>query len=703
MSENTATMTAPLLRIDDLHVSFGSGPGRVDAVRGVNLEVRRGETLGVVGESGSGKSTLAYAIMGHLGRSGRIRQGEVDFMGENLRTANARRMRHLRGNRISMVYQDPQSSLTPSIVIGEQIGEVLTAHLDLKGRERHDRVVELLSMVNLPDPEGLMGRYPHQLSGGQKQRILIAMALACDPDLLIMDEPTTGLDVTTEARILDLVRELKSRVNAAIIYISHNLGVIARVSDRVAVMYAGEMVETSSVVELFDNPRHPYTLGLLGCVPRLGLSKTDSPLRPIPGRIPSPTELPPGCIFTPRCPYSREECSASHPDLFDVSTDHQSRCFFWEEVDKRTSRFKDMESVVVEDSQRDKSANGQPLMLVGDLKKYYESRGGGLSLFGGKKRVVKAVDGVSFEIQQGETLALVGESGCGKTTVSRAIAGLLEPTEGVLSFEGEQLAETAQKRPRRIRRKLQMVFQNPESSLNPRHTIGATLERPLSLLTDMSKQQRDERVSELLTMVNLSPSYAERYPRQLSGGEKQRVGIARAFAANPDLVICDEPVSALDVSVQAAILNLFNRLQGEHGTSYLFVAHDLAVVRYLADRIAVIYLGHIVEIGTAEDVFAPPYHPYTEALLSAIPVPDPHVEQKQIRLEGPVPDPANPPTGCPFHTRCPRKIGAICEQETPPVRVDREGHEIWCHIPLEELRQYAPAVRTSDETDAVAD
>ncbi len=690
----------PLLTVRNLHVSFNSGPNRVDALRGVDLELFPGETVGIVGESGSGKSTLAYAIMGHLGRSGRIRSGEILFRNENLRAAGPKRIQQLRGNRMSMVFQDPQTSLTPSIQIGKQIGEVLTTHLHLKGRERHDRIVELLTMVNLPNPTSLMDRYPHQLSGGQKQRILIAMALACDPDLLILDEPTTGLDVTTEAVILDLVGELKERVNGSIMYISHNLGVIARVSDRVAVAYAGELVETAAVDELFDNPRHPYTLGLLGCVPRLGERKDDAPLKPIPGRIPSSAELPPGCVFEPRCPYAQEHCRQSRPELFAVNVDHRSRCFFWEEVDKQTSRFGDAEMHALATGPG-LTRDGAPLLLVNDLKKYYTSTDGGLLFFGRKTRVVKAVDGVDLRIQRGETLALVGESGCGKTTISRCIVGLVDRTSGDIAVDGERIQQLAERRPRRIRRKLQMVFQSSESSLNPRQTVRTALERPLSLLTDMSKAERQTRVDELLELVNLDPRHAERYPRQLSGGEKQRVGIARAFASNPDLVLCDEPVSSLDVSVQAAILNLIARLQAELGTSYLFVAHDLAVVRYLADRIAVIYLGHIVETGTSDAVFAPPYHPYTEALLSAIPVPDPHIDQKSIRLEGAVPDPANPPSGCPFQTRCPRKIGRICEEEMPPVQIDADGHSIWCHIPLEELRRVDPIVRGADEIHAV--
>lgn len=692
---------APLLQIRNLHVSFGRGPERVDAVRGVNLEVQRRQTIGVVGESGSGKSTLAYAIMGYLGRSGAIREGEILFLGEDLRRASQDHLRELRGNRISMVYQDPQTSLTPSIPVGEQVGEVLTAHLGLKGQERDRRVVQIFEMVNLPDPSGLMRRYPHQLSGGQKQRILIAMALACDPDLLIMDEPTTGLDVTTEARILDLVNELKHRVNAAIIYISHNLGVIARVSDEVAVMYAGEFVETAAVDALFANPRHPYTLGLLGCVPQLGLSKNDAPLRPIPGRIPSPLNLPPGCLFAPRCPYAKEHCDEAHPDFEDAAPGHLSRCFFWPEVDRETSRFEEA-TMLVQPTTGDPGSGLEPLVLVKDLKKYYQSSGAGLSLFRSRTHEVKAVDGIDLVVYPGETLALVGESGCGKTTVSRCIAGLTTPSSGEIIFDGQKIDQVAEKRPRSVRSKLQMVFQNPESSLNPRRTVGDAIERPLALLTTMSKEERKRRVADLLGLVNLGPSYADRYPRQLSGGEKQRVGIARAFAANPEIVICDEPVSALDVSVQAAILNLFTRLQTELRTSYLFVSHDLAVVRYLADRVAVIYLGHIVEIGTAEEVYAPPYHPYTESLLSAIPMPNPAVQQDNIRLTGPVPDPANPPTGCPFHTRCPRKIGKICEEQVPPLQTTASGHYIWCHIPLEELRTVLPVVRETDDRSDVA-
>lgn len=690
---STVAIEAPaetkLLEVTDLRVSFGRGENQVNAVRGVSLEVRRGETLGIVGESGSGKSTLAYAIMGHLAGSGWIGEGDILFKGQSLRTADARTLRNLRGNRIAMVYQDPQTSLTPSMPIGNQIAEIIETHTDRKGAAVTERVAELLGLVNLPDPQTLMRRYPHQLSGGQKQRILIAMALACDPDLLIMDEPTTGLDVTTEARILDLVNELKSRVDAAIIYISHNLGVIARVCDRVAVMYAGELVETTDVSTLFSQARHPYTVGLLGSVPRLGSSKTDAPLKPIPGRIPSPKNLPGGCVFAPRCELAREKCSAERPHLHQVSPTHESRCFFWEEVDIQKS-LRPSTSATQGSMDVSPAEERETILDVRNVSKYYQgNRTGG---FLGERQEVKAVESVNFNTKSHETLAIVGESGCGKTTLSRVIAGLTEATSGEIEFDDEPLAEKAERRPSRVRQRLQMVFQNPESSLNPRKTVGSTLERPLQIMTDMTSEQRKARVSELLSLVNLDDSYLHRYPRQLSGGEKQRVGIARAFAADPDLVICDEPVSALDVSVQAAILNLFNRLQQDVGTSYLFVAHDLSVVRYLADRIAVIYLGNIVEIGSAEELFAPPYHPYTEALLSAIPIPDPTVTQKNIRLGGTLPSPADPPTGCPFQTRCPRKIGKICETETPPEQVTATGHRIACHIPLAELEKVDPII-----------
>lgn len=693
----TVTVETPLLQVKNLRVSFGQGLGRVDAVRGVSFDLRRGETLGIVGESGSGKSTLAYAIMGYLSHSGSIGEGDILFKGDSLRDITSQTLRGLRGNRIAMVYQDPQTSLTPSIRIGTQIAEVLETHLGLRGKAATDRVAHLLGLVNLPDPASLMERYPHQLSGGQKQRILIAMALACDPDLLIMDEPTTGLDVTTEARILDLVSELKHRVDASILYISHNLGVIARVCDRVAVMYAGELVETSDVTTLFTAPRHPYTLGLLGSVPRLGSSKTDAPLQPIPGRIPASGELPQGCVFSPRCPYVRAQCTTEVPPLYDVGSNHRSRCFFWEEVDVTAPRRMDPPELVSA-TNRSKVQGEDPIIELVGVSKFYKGNRAGI--FTRDHKVVKAVQDIDLSARTHETLAIVGESGCGKTTLSRVIAGLTDATSGQIEFDGESLADRAEQRPRSIRRRLQMVFQNPESSLNPRRTIGATLERPLEIMTDMTREQRKARVSELLGLVNLNDSYLIRYPKQLSGGEKQRVGIARAFAADPDLVICDEPVSALDVSVQAAILNLFTKLQQEVGTSYLFVAHDLGVVRYLADRIAVIYLGHIVELGTAEEVFAPPYHPYTEALLSAIPIPDPTVAQANIRLKGSMPNPADPPSGCPFHTRCPRKVGAVCETEEPPVQTTASGHRIWCHIPLAELEKVESIIQARSRSDS---
>jgi len=591
-----------------------------------------------------------------------------------------------------MVYQDPMSSLNPSIIVGEQVAEAITSHEAVSAKVARDRTLELFRAVNMPEPAAIFRRYPHQLSGGQQQRVLIAMALANNPDLLIMDEPTTGLDVTTEAQILDLIAELKRSFSSAILYISHNLGVIARISDRIGVMYAGQMVEQGPVREVFRRQLHPYTAGLLECLPSLDFGRKDRALKLIQGMIPDLARLPAACSFAPRCPHARERCHNEAPELVEVVQRHWSRCLFWreQEVERAQREARSLTattSVTTTSATAANSANAaprRPLLAVDNLSREYIDSKKLLGIFG-QERIVHALDGVSLELAADETLAVVGESGCGKTTLARLIVGLVEPTDGTIRFDGKELEGSAAERERDVRRRLQMVFQNPDSTLNPKRSIGQALARPLALFRGLSGAQAVDEATNLLRAVRLDERYLDRLPNQLSGGEKQRVGIARAFATNPDLIVCDEPVSALDVSVQAAILNLLGDLQARAHTAYLFISHDMSVVRYLADRVAVVYLGKIAEIGPVERVFAPPWHPYTEALLSAIPVPDPDAAVTPIRLEGPVPSAASPPSGCVFHTRCPRKIGAICEQQTPPVRQGPDGHTIVCHIPLDTL------------------
>jgi peptide/nickel transport system ATP-binding protein len=678
-------LTDSVLSIQNLHLSYGSGPDQVKAVRGVSFDIMPGEVVGVVGESGCGKTTVAFASIGYVAPGGQITHGQILYQGRDLATMSSEELRRIRGNEIAMIFQNPLTSLNPSMTVGDQVIEVLQFHLGMSEAAAHERAVELFASVHLPSPEDVMHRYPHQLSGGQQQRVVIAMALACDPALLIMDEPTTGLDVTTEATILDLVAELKEKTNAAILYITHNLGVIARVSDRVIVMYSGEVAEEAPVNELFKSPRHPYSTGLMGAVP--DVTKADVALRPIPGQLPRPGDYGDGCPFAPRCSYRRDVCWQEHPDLFEVAENRRARCFFHEEVSLK----REEERHLIDPTEREVS--GEPVLQVHDLKKYYEQSMGILP-WSRNKRIIRAVDGVSLEIGQSETLAVVGESGCGKTTLSSSIVGLQDSIEGEMLLDGETLQSQVKKRPKSQRQEIQIVFQNPDSSLNPSHTVYEIIRRPLRLFRhDEVRGRYREEVTSILQSVNLHESYLWRYPSQLSGGEKQRVAIARALAANPRVIICDEPVSALDVSVQATVLNLLKDLQENHGYSYLFVSHDLSVVRYLSHRVLVMYLGHVMEVGPTDKVFEPPYHPYTEALTSAIPLPDPNIQQKQIRLEGPVPSAANPPSGCPFQTRCPRKMGPICEQELPPLQDAGGGHLIRCHMPIEELRKVEPVIK----------
>ncbi len=527
----------------------------------------------------------------------------------------------------------------------------------------------MLERVRMPDPAYILERYPHQLSGGMQQRVVIAMALLLRPDLVILDEPTTGLDVTVEAGVLDILEDLRREFRMAILYISHNLGVIARICDRVGVMYAGELVEETSAQALFARPHHPYTLGLMRCVPRSGVRYTAEALYSIPGRVPALTDLPDGCTFAARCPLAIDACLSAHPPLISDTEDHKARCIRWETVIEQPELAARAEPLIGDGDGQEP----QKLLDVEQLKVYFHEP---LTLLGafGRQREVKVVDDVSFELAPQRTLGIVGELGCGKSTIAKALAGLVPMTDGKVLFLGSDFSDPIDQRDSATLRQLQMVFQNPDASLNPRHTIKTTLTRPLRRFQVVPQDQEEARIIELLHAVNLDEDYLDRLPRELSGGEKQRVAIARAFAGEPELVVCDEPISSLDVSVQAAVINLLRRLQRERRVALIFIAHDLNMVRYVSDTVAVIYLGRVCEIGPTEAIFNPPMHPYTEALISAIPVIDPSAEIIPIRLEGTVPSPANPPGGCRFHTRCPRKIGTICETEPPPAQTTGSGH-----------------------------
>ncbi len=670
-----------VLNVKNLTVTYDTEKGPLNTVRNVSLKIAPGEIYGLVGESGSGKTTLARAVIGYLPPNGHVSSGEVSLAGIDLFSMPKKEMRKMWGSKVTMVHQDPNASINPSMLIGDQIAETARMHLNVSKREARDRAIEMLSKVRMPDPQSVARRYAHQLSGGMLQRVLIATAMATNPEFMIMDEPTTALDVPTEAVILDLINELMEEYNTAVLFITHNLGVIARISDRIGVLYAGEIMEEGGIEEVFKNKLHPYTRGLLGCVPRVNASKKDISLSAIPGFIPRPDKLPEGCIFGPRCEFVEEACRVKRPPLVSVAGSHLSACRRWEIL----KGMADVEDMIREDS--GEKELGEVVLEARNIKKYFPFSGGFGSLLKGKKDTVKAVDDITVRMRSSFTMGIVGESGCGKTTLARCIAGLEEATSGEIELEGKSLAYSVNQRPHEILKKIQMVFQNPDASLNPQHPAGDSVARPLILLRNMNRKEVRRRVAELFDAVSLPPDYIDRLPHELSGGEKQRVAIARAFAADPSLMICDEPISSLDVSVQASLMNLLSELQDSRGTSYLFISHDLAAVRHISDWIAVVYLGRLWEIGPAEDVFIPPYHPYTEALLSAIPIPDPEIKQDRIRLKGSVPSALNIPPGCRFHTRCPRKIGEICETEEPPWQDLPDGHKICCHIPLDELRE----------------
>ena len=686
-----------VLKVEDTAVAYKVRGGEIEAVQNVSFEIRRGESFGIVGESGCGKSTMAWAIVNFLGANGYVKRGSIRFQGQELVGKSGEELRHLRGDQIAMVFQDPMQALNPSMTLGNQMKEVLTVHRGIGDQEAGTRCIEMLERVYMPDAANVMKRYPHQISGGQQQRVVIAMALLNNPALLIMDEPTTALDVTVEAAVLDLIAELRRDFDTAIMYITHNLGVVARVCTRVGVMYAGEMVERAEIEQLFKAPQHPYTQGLIRCVPKLGADKADSVLYPIRGRVPAPDSRPTGCMYGPRCDYVQDRCRNERPKLRIMENGTAVRCHFAEEIDP--SQWIPAEDIKPALDPSKRVTSNETLIEVQNLQKYYEVKGSSLrDVMGfGEPRYVKAVENATFSVKKGKTLGVVGESGCGKSTLIKTLIGLEDSTSGEATFMGFDITGDLETRNEKLIQELQMVFQNPDSTMNPSYTVGQQIGRPMERFNTVPKAEIRGEVIKLLDAMRLGENYFDRLPRQLSGGEKQRVGIARALASRPDLVLCDEPVSALDVSVQAALLNLLLEVQQEYETTMIFIAHDLSVVRFFSDEVAVMYLGQIMEIGPAEAIYAPPYHPYTEALLSAVPIPDPTAKQKHIRLDGSVPSAISPPSGCRFHTRCPRREllpdgGKICEQELPPWRELEDGHRIFCHIPEETLRTFDPVI-----------
>ena len=681
-------MTEPILEIENLNISFFVRAGEIPAVMDFSCTVMPGETMGLVGESGCGKSTVALGIMGDLGKNGRVVGGSIKFKGRDLTAISDKEYQHLRGNEIAMIYQEPMASLNPAMKVGPQLMEVPILHEGKTKAEAVDMALDILEAVKLPDPKRLFGSYPHQLSGGQQQRVVIAMGLLSKPALLLLDEPTTALDVTVEAGIVELIKELAEEFGTSMIFVSHNLGLILETCDRITVMYSGEAVETGLVEEVFDKMRHPYTQGLFRSIPLPGADKTTRPLVSIPGQLPLPHERPTGCNFGPRCEHFQAgtcDVGELHMQPAGDTDRHMTRCVRISEIDW------DAAPTITESHEAVKL--GPTVLKITDLKKHYEVSANAL-FGGGERRTVKANESISLDAREAETVAIVGESGCGKSTLAKVLLGLETKTGGAVTLDDVEIGSVgiADRSPDTIA-SIQMVFQNPFDTLNPSQTVGSQIVRTLEKFKiGNSVAERTERMLELLDLVKLPKEFAKRMPRQLSGGQKQRIGIARAFAGEPRVVVADEPVSALDVSVQAAVTELLMEIQRSSRTTLLFISHDLSVVRYLADRVVVMYLGHVVERGTTDEVFAPPYHPYTEALLSAVPIADTSIKKKRIILEGNLPSALDPPKGCPFNTRCPRHRGTICETERPPEVELSTGHMVACHMPRDELEQMEPVI-----------
>jgi peptide/nickel transport system ATP-binding protein len=678
-----------LLSVIDLRLAFRAGKATLTAVDGVSFAIDRGETFALLGESGCGKSVTAQGILRLLPPAGRVLGGAVTFAGEPLLALPETAMRNWRGGRLAMIFQEPATSLNPVLTVGRQIGETLERHHGLTGEAARQRMSELLRQVGIADPERRLGEYPFQLSGGMKQRVMIAITLAGEPELLIADEPTTALDVTVQAQILDLLSGLQAARGMAILLITHDLGVVARMAQRIGVMYAGELVEVAGRQAFFAQPRHPYTQALFAALPD---GRQNGQLATLPGQAPSLAAMPPGCRFADRCAAVMPLCREQSPDWREAAAGHWLRCHLkaplpswergWGEGERPLPPSSaDLHPLPQPLSHQGRGESGSPPLLeVAALKVHFPIRQGILRRAVGQ---VRAVDGVSLAILPGRTLALVGESGCGKTTVGKALLQLIPPTAGSVRLAGDELVGLAGRQLRAARRQMQMVFQDPFASLDPRQRVGEIISEGMSALRrDVAAVDRQAVIAALLRQVGLPVEAAERFPHEFSGGQRQRIAIARALAVQPQLLICDEPTSALDLSVQAQILNLLKQLQDELGIAYLFITHNFAVVRYLAHEVAVMYLGRIVEQGAAADVLQRPRHPYTQALLSAVPEPRLDHGGQRIRLPGETPSPAKPPGGCHFHPRCPR-AAAKCREEYPEATAVAARHRVACHYPLE--------------------
>ena len=652
-------MSEYLVDINHERLSFFTPAGEVKALNDVSIHVKEGEVLGIVGESGSGKSVTAYSLMGLTAYPGKLIGGTLEFNGHKINEMTEKEMRKIRGNEVSIIFQDPMTSLNPVYTIGNQIEEVILLHTDKKKKEAHERAKELLTLVGINEPEKRLKQYPHELSGGMRQRVMIAIALACEPKLLIADEPTTALDVTIQAQILELMMELKDKLGMAIIMITHDLGIVASMCEKIAVMYAGRIVEYGTTDEIFYEPKHEYTKGLLRSIPKLDAREHEK-LVPIEG---TPIDLlnpPKGCPFAPRCNNCMKICLREMPPVTTFGDVHYTQCWMNQKEERQVS---------------------DKLVEVQHLKQYFPAGG-----YGKNKRYVKAVDDVSFYVNKGETLGLVGESGCGKTTTGRTLLRLYEPTAGKIIYDDQVIFDGEKKIAVDMlpyRKKMQIVFQDPYASLDPRMTVADIIGEAIDIhKLAANKQERYDIIIEMLRRVGLNSEHANRYPHEFSGGQRQRVGIARALAVNPQFIVCDEPISALDVSIQAQVINMFEDLQQELGLTYLFIAHDLSVVKHISNRIGVMYLGKLVELADSYELTTHSVHPYTKSLISAIPIADPKTarQNKRIVLEGDVPSPLNPPSGCRFRTRCPYATEQ-CAAEQPEWREISAGHYVACHHP----------------------